>query len=258
MTKTGMELYPAGMPSVAAIVNGASQQAGPISPGAIVTLHGFPLSPLGDKPGELAGGRLATRVNGTRVLFDGVPAPLLYVSPTQINAIVPYETAGRSATVVEVERPAMGSTASEGVFGLSPAQSVPLVPAAPALFTLSNTGTGQAAALNQDNTFNGPLAPAPRGSVLQLYATGEGLLSPAAESGTVASAQPARPRLPIEVTIGGVAAPVLYAGPSPGAAHGLLQVNVAVPQRVEPGEAVPVLLNVGESSSPGGVTVAVR
>ncbi|MGH9673355.1 MAG: hypothetical protein ACRD44_09250, partial [Bryobacteraceae bacterium] len=127
----------------------------------------------------------------------------------------------------------------------------------PALFTLSGTGAGQVAALNQDNTLNGPQSPADVGSILQLFATGEGTLSPAPETGAFAEDTTARPLLPVTVTIGGVSATVLYAGPSPGSVFGLLQVNVAAPPAGQ-GAAVPVVLTVGSSRSPDGATVAIR
>jgi uncharacterized protein (TIGR03437 family) len=83
------------------------------------------------------------------------------------------------------------------------------------------------------------------------------MLSPAPETGAVAERGDSQPLLPISVTIGGAAAPVVYAGLSPGSVSGLLQVNVTVP-RVPPGADVPVVLTVGDFRSPDGVTVAVR
>jgi uncharacterized protein (TIGR03437 family) len=256
LVKTGLELRTSGPPTVGAIVNGASQRPGAISPGAIVTLYGFPLAPIGEKSYEVSGGKLTTRLNGTRVLFDGIPAPLLYASPAQINAIVPYEIAGKNSVVMKVEAPEM-VPGEVSMFGRSPEQAIPVAAAGPALFTLSGTGTGQAAALNQDNTVNGPQSPAARGSVLQLFATGAGFLSPAPETGAIAVGSGSQPLLPVAVTIGSITAPVMYAGLSAGSVAGLLQVNVAVPRAV-PGGNAPVVLTIGDFQTPDGVTVAIR
>ena len=256
LEKTGIDLRPFGTPTVSAIVSAASQRPGVISPGAIITLYGFPLAAAPAKSFEIASGKIATVLNGTRVLFDRVPAPILYVSPAQINVIVPYEVAGKEYSVVEVEAPPLSGVAPV-TFGRSPPQAVPVAAATPALFTLSSAGAGQVAALNQDNTFNGPQAPAAVGSILQLFATGEGMLLPAPETGAFAGDTTARPLLPVTVTIGGVPATVQYAGPSPGSVFGVLQVNVAVPP-VGQGAAVPVVLTVGDSRSPDGATVAIR
>ena len=56
------------------------------------------------------------------------------------------------------------------------------------------------------------------------------------------------------MTIGGKEGVVLYAGGAPGLVSGVFQVNV----RVTAGEAVPVVLWVGEAASGVGVTLAVR
>jgi hypothetical protein len=148
LTKTGIELSPSGPPAMSAVVSGASQRPGKASPGEIVSLYGFPLGPAEEKSYEVSGGKLTTRLNSTRVLFDGIPAPLLYVSPAQINAIVPYEVAGKSSVVIVVEGPEATPGGLTATYGRSPEQAVPVAAASPALFTFRGTGTGQAAALN--------------------------------------------------------------------------------------------------------------
>jgi uncharacterized protein (TIGR03437 family) len=130
---------------------------------------------------------------------------------------------------------------------------------APGLFTSTGSGRGQASAFNQDGTPNFVGAPAERGSVIVLYGTGEGLVSPSPANGAVIEAgQLPRPVLPVSVEIGGVAAPVEYAGSVPGATTGLFQLNVRVPSGIGGGDAVPVRVSVGPHSSPSGVTVAIR
>ena len=121
------------------------------------------------------------------------------------------------------------------------AQSIAsIVAAVPATFTIAH-GTGQAAAINQDGTLNSRDTPASRGSIVTLYATGEGVRHPGESL--------ASPVLPVSLTIGGKRAEILYAGAAPGFA-GLMQINARVP--ASPGGAgfYPVLLTVGSYTSP--------
>jgi len=115
----------------------------------------------------------------------------------------------------------------------------------------------RAAALNQNYTVNLPVNPALRGSVVQLYLTGQGLLDPPMETGAPAPGSPPlpAPRLPVTVTMDGRPAPVLFAGAAPGFV-GLLQVNAEVPADLSPSSDVNVLVG----SHPAGrrVTIAVR
>jgi uncharacterized protein (TIGR03437 family) len=236
-------------PVVATVASGASQLQGSVSPGKIISIHGLGVGP--PNPTGLAidaAGKVATNLSGLRVLFDGVPAPLLYASVPQTNVVVPYEVADRPVTTVEVE---YKGTRSKGV-------GVPVAPAAPAIFTLGSTGLGGAAALNEDNTVNGPLNPAPRGSVIQIFATGEGVTAPAGVTGAVTHGSLRRPLLAVSVTIGGKDAQVLYAGSAPESVAGLFQVNAVVPREAAPDPALPIMLTVGSWSSQAGVTVAVE
>ena len=100
--------------------------------------------------------------------------------------------------------------------------------AAPALFTSDASGKGQAAAINQDNTVNGAATPGPAGSVVSLFGTGGGALT---------NDVLRRISLPDSATIGGLDAPVLYAGAAPGEPDGLIQINIQVPAGLAPGAA---------------------
>ncbi len=231
------------------IVNGASFAAGGIAAGEIVTLFGARMGPATIAPFILdGGGRVPSALAGTRVLFGGQPAPLLYVSAGQIGAIVPYGVAGRTTVDVVVD--------ANGV--RSEAVNVALAASAPGLFTVDSSGKGQAAALNQDGSLNGRLSPVRAGDVVVLFGTGEGQTLPGGQDGVLTGAETARPVLPVQVTIGGRDGLVLYAGGAPGLVGGLFQVNVRVPADVAAGEAVAVVLRVGELSSAAGVTLAVR
>jgi uncharacterized protein (TIGR03437 family) len=82
-------------------------------------------------------------------------------------------------------------------------------------------------------------------------------MSEAVADGSIAEVPLPQPKLPVTVEVGGLEARVLYAGPAPGLVHGLLQVNVEVPEGVAPG-TVPVVLKVGSARSAPGVTIAVN
>ena len=116
---------------VNSVTNAASNLPGPVAPGELVVLYG---SGLG----------------GVRsVLFNGVPGPLLYDTPTQVGAVVPYAVAGNSVQV-----------AVQGASAASAPVAVAVVPTAPGIFTADGSGRGQAVALNQDGTPNSSSAPA--------------------------------------------------------------------------------------------------
>lgn len=226
--------------------NAASALGGAIAPGAIVSvfLAGLPELAFG----EFTDGKLATRVAGTRLLVNGVAAPVIAVAPGQVNAIVPYVATPGTRARIEVERDGrvLGET------------TVEVAEAIPALFTADSSGSGQAAALNQDGSYNLASQPAAAGSVVVLFGTGEGALDPAPGADGLVSGLPlARPRLPVTVEVGGRQARVLYAGPAPGLVYGLLQVNAEVPGGTPVGP-VPVTIKVGELRSPPGVTIAVK
>jgi len=235
------------------VVNAADHLARGIAPGEIVLLF-----PSNAGPDVLAGaqvdrdGIITTSLGETRVWFDDVAAPMSFSVKGQLLAVVPYEVAGKKTTQVAVEY--------QGV--RSAPVTLPVVASAPALFTLDSSGKGQAAMLNETGCCNSTRNPAARGSIVALYGTGEGQTSPSVISGIVTVftrvADLAVPRLPVQVTIGGEPAEIVYAGVAPNAVAGLLQVNVRVPATAPLGDAVPLVLTVGGSRSPDGVTMAVR
>lgn len=234
------------------VVNAASFLPGPVAPGEIISIFGAGLGPEAPATARLdAGLTVPAELEGTRVLFDGTAAPVLATSAGQVNTIVPYGVAGRQETRLQVEY--QGRRTVDVL--------LPVARSAPAIFTLSRTGSGQGAILNQDSTVNGPANPAPRGSIIQIFATGGGETNPGGVDGRLAMPDfgplPVQ-TLPVAVTIGGIPAVVHYAGAAPQLVAGAMQVNVQVPREAAPGSAVPVILTVGENSSPSTVTVAIR
>ena len=129
----------------------------------------------------------------------------------------------------------------------------------PGVFTADRTGRGPAAASNEDGSLNSAANPASRGSVIVLYATGEGQTDPAGVDGKLANnVILAKPLLPVEVRVNGLLAEVLYAGAAPGLVAGTMQLNVRVPEGLPAASALPVVVNVGGISSRLDVTIAVR
>jgi len=125
----------------AAVVDGASAQAGAVVPGKIVVLYGDRLGPATLTSTQVSsGGKLSTNVGNTQVLFDGTAAPLLYSAAGQVAAIVPYGLDGKTGTQVQVRN---GTNLSDAV-------ALPVLPAAPSIFTANLSGSGQGVVLNQD------------------------------------------------------------------------------------------------------------
>jgi uncharacterized protein (TIGR03437 family) len=232
------------------MVDGASGQPGPVTPGKIVVLYGSRLGPSSLATAQLAAdGRVATNLAGTQVLFDGQPAPLLYATGGQLAAIVPYSVDGKPGTQVQVVN---GVEASDAV-------ALPITSAAPAIFSKDYTGSGQGAILNQDGvTVNSTQTPADKGSIVAIFATGEGQTSPPGIDGQFARGESLpKPKLPVEVLIGGKRAEVHYYGAAPGQVAGLFQVNARIPEDTPAGEAS-VQIKVGAAASQPGITVVVK
>jgi uncharacterized protein (TIGR03437 family) len=249
------------VPKVTKVQNAASFANGGVSPGELVYFEGTDLGPDILVPLTLdAHGMVSTKLDDTQVLFDGQPAPLVYVSATKITAIVPYEVSGKQTTSIQVSHGGLTSTAI----------AQPVAATAPGIFTANASGGGQAAALNQNGTYNGPACttnpptcntePALVGTIVSLYGTGEGLVSPLPPTGSVTPGNPPYPQIiaPVTIKVGGVPidpSEITYAGPAPTLAAGVIQINFRVPSFALPGPT-PVQVIIGNASS-NYVTVVV-
>ena len=233
---------------ILAVSNAASGQTGSIAPGEIVAIYGAGLGP--SQPAQFqpdSSGRVATQLGGVQAFFNGIPAPLLYSSAGQISAIVPYELTGSQAQVsIQYQGRATAPL------------TVPLAGAAPAIFSSNSSGTGQARALNADGSANSASNPAARGSIVTLFATGEGETTPVAADGAINGSNPPKPVLPVSVTVGGQAAAVQSAGGVAGQVAGLLMVQVQIPLSLAANPAAAVQLQIGGFSSPAGITLAIN
>ena len=227
----------------------AASYAYALAPGALFAVFGRNVGPAALAAADLdAEGRFPIELAGTRVLVNGVPAPLIFAATGQVNAIVPWSTEAGAplSTQIVVERG--GETSDIGYVSVSPT--------APGLFTLDSSGDGQAAALNQDGSVNGPQNPAAPGEVVVFYGTGGGLSTATPTDGALADGA-AELLADVEVRIGFQPAQVLYAGSAQGLVHGVFQLNVLLGPDAPVSAATPVDLWIGGVQSPGDPTVAV-
>lgn len=191
---------------------------------------------------DIVDGKLPTALDGVSVTVNGKAAYVQYISPTQINALSPADTA---TGPVEVKVTAGGVT--------SDASTVTLQAVAPALFSFDGT---YAAAAHADGTFVGKTGlfasapslttPAKPGETIILYGTGFGGTSPAAADGSITTGAAAIADS-VRVTIGGTEATAVYAGLAPGFAR-LYQFNVTVPESAADGD-LPVMITVGGTAA---------
>lgn len=231
------------------LVNGASFAAGlPVSAGSIVSLFGTSFSDANTSSSSLP---LPRVLGGAAVLVNGIPAPLFFVSPGQINFQFPWEAAGPSPVSVTVTT--TGGTSS---------QTISLGAVSPGIFTINPAGqgailiaaTGEIAA--SADVVPGRSRPANRGEFLSIYCTGLGAVSNQPQTGAASPGNPlpAAAVLPT-VSIGGVQATPDFAGLAPGFV-GLYQINVKIPSNVSPGSAVPVTItSSGVTSNQAAIAV---
>ena len=236
-------------PVVLSVANAASYVSGAVAPGEIVVIGGQWLGPKMIDTLQLNSiGSVSTLLAGTRVLFDGIAAPLIYTMQEQLSVVVPYAIDVRSQTSLQVEYQGIRSAPIV----------LPVTSTSPAIFTLNQSGTGQGVIVNEDGTINGPESPAARGSVISIYGTGEGQTVPPGVDGLIVDASNLRrPLRTATVSIGGQNADVLYLGSAGDQVSGLFQANVRIPLSVTPGGSVPVAIAIDQSSQ-SGVTIAVQ
>lgn len=222
-----------------------------VAPGSVVSLFGHNLAPATI---VAAAPPLPTTLGGAWVAVNSIISPLYFVSQTQVNFQVPWSTPANTSVTIRT---------AQGTFASAP-QSVRTARFAPALFALNQQGTGQGAIrIANSATVAAPVGtledarPARRGEYIEVYSTGLGPVTNTPDTGSPASASPlSRTTTDPAVTIGNLAANVVFSGLAPGSV-GLYQVDVQIPNDVTPGDAVPVVLTIGGATS-NTVTVAVQ
>jgi uncharacterized protein (TIGR03437 family) len=234
---------PGGVTLPAIVADGVTDAAGftqrlPLAPGSVFAVFG---SRLAAEEAFAPGVPLNRQLGGVRVRVGGEDAPLFYVGPDQVNGQVPF-TARPGHTV---------SIAVDSGGKLSAPQNVLIAPVQPSIFQTDGT----AFATDQQGRRITSENPARVGQPLHIFATGLGVVEPAASTGAGAPAS-TTVLSPVRVTIGGVDAPVGFQGLVPGSA-GLYQIDVTVPGLVRPGDDVPILLRQSGIPSNGNVPVTI-
>jgi uncharacterized protein (TIGR03437 family) len=216
------------------------------APGELISLYGSGLGPKNAASSQVASdGRIATQLAGTRVLFEGIAAPVLYASDGRVNTVIPFTMYGYPSVRVQVEY----NGALSDVVPLTMSESAPFV------FTGPDPGTGSSVAIviNQDGSVNSPSKPAAAGSIITMYGSGFGRTTPEGVDGRLAAAPLPKPVLPVSATLDGTPATVLYAGDASGLVEGIVQLNIQLPKTFYYGE-----LDVSVGGNAMGFNINVR
>ncbi len=251
------------IPTIYGVFSAASYASATVSPGELVTIFGSNIGPAIPGTMQIAGGFATTTLGNVTVTFDGLSAPLLYVSANQVSVQVPYEvpiSAGIPVVVTYGTNQPANTTVTTALV-------------APGIFTADGSGVGEAAAVNTGATsglvtLNSNTNPANIGDTLTIFLTGEGNYNPVPFQGfsntgfiipTNLAPLPQMAPLPT-VNIGGVdaSAGVSYAGVVPGSIIGVLQINVVVPLGSSTGQSVPVVVTIGGAATQANVTINVH
>jgi uncharacterized protein (TIGR03437 family) len=235
----------ANSPTVTGALNGAGFVVGaPLPEGGIASLFGSNLATTITYASEIP---LPNSLDNVSVTVNGIPAPLFYVSPLQINVQIPWNALSTPTGT--------GNIVVTTGTGVSQAFSAPLAATAPALLT-TNSGIGQAIAINSDGSLADATHPAKPGDILVLLANGLGPVTSAITDGTAPGAATRNTVTTPTVLIGGVSANVQFSGLSPQFV-GLNQINVQVPTGVSPSDTVPIQLKIGSTTTSSKVTIAI-
>jgi uncharacterized protein (TIGR03437 family) len=232
---TGTGSYPAYTSQ--SIVNAATEAVGVLAPNALATIYGTNLafSTVAVAASDIVGGKMPTSLGGVGVWVNSIPCSLFFVSPNQINFLVPYQfTSGTVSLIV----------ARDGQAG--PVASLQLTSTSPGLFLWN----GWAIAVHLNGVVISSASPAVPGEIIVIYAGGLGRTSPDTVGGELATAAFQIYYLSqLQVLFNGApCAPgcILYAGLTPGFA-GLYQINVKLPANLPANPQV--LVAVGQQAS---------
>ena len=239
LTVTVQGATAASAPLPTGVTNAASAAqatVGVVAPGSYVSIYGLAMAGSGNPFASSL--PLPTTLNGTQLFLGGIPMPLVYAGAGQVNALVPQELAPNASYPLVV---VTGTT-----------QSVPMALTVtelqPAIYSINFTGSGAGVVTDALTAqLIDASHPASVSDYLTLYCTGLGALTGPNGETEPADGAAAPGNLHyhttanVTATIGGVSAPVTFAGLSPGLAA-LYQVNVQVPSGVTPGGAVPIIL----------------
>jgi len=212
------------------IIN-ATNQVGLVaaSPGSLISIYGTNLSRSTEHAAP-RNGSLPTNLAWTQVSIDGSPIPLLYASPGQINAVVPFEVSAGTHQVTVAAKD-----------GTSTAQELSVSAVSPGIFAVVKGDFSLISAFN----------PVREGDTLLIFCTGLGPVSPAVATGQLGPATPATTVMSPAVNVAGVAAAVASSILEPGLA-GVYRVTATMPPGVPPGLA---LLALSIDGTPANVVI---
>jgi len=228
-------------PQISAIVSAADGKSA-AAPGGLITIYGSNLSPTNQATSQIP---VPTALANSCITVNGQPIPLIFVSPTQVNAQMPFQAVGAETVVVHTP----GGTS--GNFNLIVQPNAPAVFLSGVAGPVNDLPTVFRAANETLATDSNPIHP---GDVLVIYVTGLGQTNPAGLTGYPAPGNPLSSALTlVSVTLGGMNLPVSYAGLAPGEV-GVDQINVTVPGNIPTGLNLPLVINQGA----GTVSVLMR
>lgn len=197
---------------------------------------------------------MPTTLGDLQVLVNSVPSPLHFVSPGQINFIIPQSAPISGVAEVTVQRASTGQVLGSG--------SMQMSAVAPGFFTSTGDGRGQIAAINfADGTINSPVNPVSAGGFISLFGTGLGLVPGAPPDGVpVSAATPSADALVVQLQ--GEILPaenVIYSGLAPTLVS-VWQLTIKVPETVRPGPSVPLAATLNSIATGLGTqtTIAVK
>lgn len=243
MAAAGLRLIADEEVSPFASVNAASFADQPVAPGSLVSGFG---ARLAEKTVVAKSLPLPRDLDGVQVLVNGEPAPLQFVSPGQINYVLPQKTSLGTADTEVVRK---GEVVARGV--------VLVWQVSPGLFSRDGSGEGPGKVANADWSPNSTEKPAQAGEFIHIFGTGAGGVTPPVADGVAAPGDPlSRTTATPEVYVGGLRAEVSFSGLSPGMAA-TWQIDAVIPAAVEPGPAVSLRVRIGGRYS-NRVTVAIR
>jgi uncharacterized protein (TIGR03437 family) len=203
----------------------------PVAPGEIVRIIGRGIGPQTQAKDKLtAAGTLATSIGGVTVTFNGVPAPLVSAQAELIECIAPFELAGLTSAVVQVQY--NGQTSNSYTVGVLPQNPDVL------------------AVANSDWSANSPSNPAKSGSQVVIFLTGLGQTIPPSADGAINQLPPAQLQIMPAINFSPMGGTVTFIGTAAFEVAGVSQLNVTVPDLPAPGPAQ-VLVSIG--GSPGAM-----
>ncbi len=228
-------------PAIRSIVN-AADGASDIAPGGLISIYGQQLSPVNMASSEIP---LPTALADSCLTVNGLPVPILFVSPSQINAQMPFEMGGNVTMILWTPG------------GVSNNYNITVSPGAPGVFRASVEGVGSGVPTiirNSNNEIVTPSNPVHKNDTLVIYLTGLGITNPAVPDGLPGPSNPlASAIVAPQVTLGGMNLPLAYAGMAPGEV-GVYQINANVPSSTPSGLSIPLMIAQGAVST----TVQVR